>query len=192
MLQQKKWAMVFAVLALVACVKINPESATDPFPMPAEMEKNKDLSVDPGDSFYDYCLGTWLKNTPIPASGSVGGMYEQDELMVTRVEELKASVPDLGGFLVALDAYKARLAADGYRGAELDKQLRKFYEGFADLWRVQYSDAKFASFPKKDVHSHARLRVNGVVMNTDLWYNLYQVDRDNNLYLPKERRAYIW
>ena len=608
MLLQKRWAMVFASLALVACVKIDPESATDPLPMPAEMEKNKDLSVDPGDSFYDYCLGTWLKNTPIPASGAVGGMYEQDEEMVARVEELKASVPDLarffelmsaesgqpeaskafldaqkarfpkpqtrdealitlgkmiaegipvwgshmvpawsmywkdgrllgylsppmemdpanaagmaaevdparlvpvsatrageggsaaslllqgmgedpslfvidqlqlrhwdrletksleelcryidagwayleqfgqehltdairdesrfsnaytlsyyfaqkyvspalkekylditkeiqaslrqriqqvdwmseatrnnaiekldycalnvaypdewytdciprlqdcktlveavylgnqgitrlyghllggqdtfsfnittasigvlsfvpndltlvnafyssarnaiyiypafllppilpddvslayayavfasighelthgfdstgatydkfgnlknwwtvadkmafeercellvscqnhleldpvrapgvyndgsttlteniadlGGFLVALDAYKARLADDGYRGAELDKQLRKFYEGFADLWRVQYSDTKFATFPKRDVHSHARLRVNGVVMNTDLWYDLYQVDRDNNLYLPKERRAYIW
>ena len=56
----------------------------------------------------------------------------------------------------------------------------------------QYNDATFAQFPKKDVHSHARLRVNGVVMNTDLWYDLYQVDRNNNLYLPEERRAYIW
>ena len=40
-------------------------------------------------------------------------------------------------------------------------------------------------FPKKDVHSHARIRVNGVVMNTDLWYDLYDVNRNNTLYLPK-------
>ena len=105
---------------------------------------------------------------------------------------LTENIADLGGFLVALDAYKARLEADVYRGEEMDKQLRKFYESFADLWKVQYSDAKFAQFPKKDVHSHARLRVNGVVMNTDLWYDLYDVDRNNNLYLPKERKAYIW
>lgn len=114
------------------------------------------------------------------------GLYNDGSYTLTE------NIADLGGFLVALDAYKARLEADGYRGEEMDKQLRKFYESFADLWKVQYSDAKFAQFPKKDVHSHARLRVNGVVMNTDLWYDLYDVDRNNNLYLPKERRAYIW
>ena len=29
-------------------------------------------------------------------------------------------------------------------------------------------------------------------MNCDLWYDLYKVDRNNILYLPKERRTYIW
>ena len=28
--------------------------------------------------------------------------------------------------------------------------------------------------------------------NTDLWYDLYGVNRNNLLYLPVERRAYIW
>ena len=35
-------------------------------------------------------------------------------------------------------------------------------------------------------------RVIGVVMNTDPWYELYNVTRDHKLYLPVERRAYIW
>ena len=43
-----------------------------------------------------------------------------------------------------------------------------------------------------EVLSCARLRVNGVVMNCDLWYDLFGVDRNCKLYLPKERRAYIW
>lgn len=29
-------------------------------------------------------------------------------------------------------------------------------------------------------------------MNTDLWYELYNVDRNNVLYLPPERRTHIW
>ena len=29
-------------------------------------------------------------------------------------------------------------------------------------------------------------------MNTDLWYQLYDVDRNNYQYLPPERRARIW
>ena len=72
------------------------------------------------------------------------------------------------------------------------EQLRKFYESYAYLWIAQYSDAKLSTFPKMDTHSHARLRVNGVVMNTDLWYELYNVDRNCILYLPPERRTYIW
>ena len=55
-----------------------------------------------------------------------------------------------------------------------------------------YGQKKFDILKNSDVHAHARLRINGVVMNTDLWYDLYNVDRNNLLYLPVERRAYIW
>ena len=29
-------------------------------------------------------------------------------------------------------------------------------------------------------------------MNTDLWYKLYDVNRNNLIYLPRDRRTYIW
>ena len=102
------------------------------------------------------------------------------------------NIADLGGFLTALDAYRDRLKEEGYFGKVYDDQLRKFYESFGHLWCVQYDDNKFSILQKSDVHLHARLRVNGVVMNTDLWYELYDVDRNNLLYLPKNHRAYIW
>lgn len=102
------------------------------------------------------------------------------------------NIADLGGFLAALDAYKARLEREGYIGKLYDNQLRKFYESFAHVWCIQYDQTKFNVLKTTDVHSHARLRVNGVVMNTDLWYELYDVDRNNILYLPPERRTYIW
>ena len=40
--------------------------------------------------------------------------------------------------------------------------------------------------------AHARLRTNGVVMNTDSWYDLYNVNQNHLLYLPVERRTHIW
>ena len=102
------------------------------------------------------------------------------------------NIADLGGFLTALDAYIARLDAQGFTGETRNEQLRKFYESYAHLWCIQYGQNKFDILKKSDNHSHARLRINGVVMNTDLWYELYNVDRNNLLYLPPERRAYIW
>ena len=63
---------------------------------------------------------------------------------------------------------------------------------YADLYCVQYSKEKLEAILTSDIHSLARLRVNGIVMNTDMWYDLYDVNRDNLLYLPPEKRTYIW
>ena len=68
--------------------------------MPPEYETNKDKNVKPGDSFFDYCNGTWLANNPIPTDPDInlGGLYACEPVMNQRVEELKKSIPDLGHF----------------------------------------------------------------------------------------------
>jgi predicted metalloendopeptidase len=105
---------------------------------------------------------------------------------------LGENIADLGGFLTVLDAYKKYLTNNGFTGETYKEQLRKLYECYADIWCVQYSDRYWPIFISQDVHSVARARVNGVVMNTDLWYDLYNVTRNNILYLSPEQRTYIW
>ena len=105
---------------------------------------------------------------------------------------LGENIADLGGFLAALDAYQMRLDQQGFTGETRNEQLRKFYESYAHLWCVQYGENTFEILKHDDVHAHGRLRINGVVMNTDLWYNLYNVNQNHLLYLPVNRRAYIW
>ena len=107
-------------------------------------------------------------------------------------QTLAENIADLGGFLIVCDAYMKRLQEQGFSGENYDAQLRKFYEAYASVYCMKYSDEKLNTIVTVDNHSHCRLRVNGVVMNTDLWYTLYDVDRDNELYLPVERRTYIW
>lgn len=105
---------------------------------------------------------------------------------------LGENIADLGGFLAALDAYQERLDQQGFTGETRNEQLRKFYESYAHLWCVQYGQNTFEILKYNDVHAHARLRVNGVVMNTDSWYDLYNVNQNHLLYLPAKRRTYIW
>ena len=105
---------------------------------------------------------------------------------------LSENIADLGGFLTTLDAYQERLNQQGFTGEARNEQLRKFYESYAHLWCIQYGESKFEVLKYNDVHAHGRLRINGVVMNTDMWYNLYNVNQNHLLYLPANRRTYIW
>ena len=44
---------------------------------------------------------------------------------------------------------------------------------------------------EQDVHSLFRERVNGVVINTDDWYDIFDVKAGDNLYLAPEKRVRV-
>ena len=67
----RPFASSLLIISILACSKIEPESKVDPLPLPSEIEANKDLSIKPGDSFFDYCNGSWLNSHPIPACASM-------------------------------------------------------------------------------------------------------------------------
>ena len=108
---------------------------------------------------------------------------------------LSENIADLGGFMVAYDAYKNYLKNNGFRGEELVRQKRLFYQAYANLWRSSYS-ADFALYytvgPHQDVHAMERERVNGIVMNTDDWYELFDIKPTDKLYVAPEKRVKIW
>ena len=94
-----------------------------------------------------------------------------------------------------MDAYTEKLKSQGFYGEQLRIQLRKYFESYAYIWCEKYGTEfikERTGGKNPDVHALPRERVNGVVMNTDAWYWLYNVDRNKNLYLPPERRAKIW
>lgn len=104
---------------------------------------------------------------------------------------LSENIADLGGFNVLLDVYTEHLQQQGFSGEGLKAQQRKFFESSADRFRASLSDDGWELF-LDDVHAPYRVRVNGVVRNNDLWYELYDVTPDNKLFLPAEKRVRIW
>ncbi len=61
----------FAVLGIVAASF----TATAQAPMKFIDPANMDLSVKPGDDFYQYASGTWIKNNPVPAKETRWGSF---------------------------------------------------------------------------------------------------------------------
>ena len=109
-------------------------------------------------------------------------------------QTLTENIADLGGFEIARQAFIEKCQSDGYYGEELDKQERKFYQAYANIWRAKYLNTyvNYCMFIAKDTHAIERERINGVVMNTDRWYELYNVQWGDNLYLHPEKRSHIW
>lgn len=113
---------------------------------------------------------------------------------------LAENIADLGGFEIAYDAFVAQQQDKGVKDEELTTQKRHFYQAFANHWRAKYT----AHFVKKiaigsdkegeepDNHSLSKERVNGVVCNTNQWYELFGVKKGDALYLAPEKRALIW
>jgi len=78
----------FAALGIVAAGFSANAQTTKKFIDPANM----DLSVKPGDDFYTYASGTWIKNNPVPAKETRWGSF--NELRDFNINAVKTLVED--------------------------------------------------------------------------------------------------
>ena len=100
-------------------------------------------------------------------------------------------VADLGGFNIAFDAMTEYLKSEGVEGHELEEAQKKFFIRHAKRYCSHYTQEILQEL-LNDVHSVAKIRVNGIVQHVDKWYDLFNVKEGDNLYLPKEERVVIW
>jgi putative endopeptidase len=102
------------------------------------------------------------------------------------------NIADLGGVTLALDAYHASLK--GRRARKIDGFTgdQRVFLGWAQAWRGKVSDDHLRKQVVSDPHSPRQFRVNGPVRNIDAWYDAFDVDKDNKLYIAPENRVHIW
>lgn len=102
------------------------------------------------------------------------------------------NIADLGGLLVAHDAYRRSLG--GRPAAVLDGLTgdQRFFLGFAQAWRGKTREDAQRRLLVSDPHAPEASRVNGSVRNVDAWYEAFGVRPGDKLYLPPDKRVRIW
>ena len=80
---------MFVILSAASCFLISPSIAQKKSKTAVKFidPSNMDLNVKPGDNFYLYANGNWIKNNPVPASKTRWGTF--DMLRYTSSERLK-------------------------------------------------------------------------------------------------------
>jgi len=126
----------------------------------------------------------------------LGAQYDQFEpvkgFFVNGQQTMGENIADLGGLLLAVDAYHASLhgqpapVIDGLTG---DQRL---FLGWAQVWREKIRDDGAIQRTKMDPHSPAHFRVNGPVRNNPAWYDAFGVQSGDPMYLAPEDRVHIW
>lgn len=120
------------------------------------------------------------------------GYYVFDDLHVNGQFTLGENIGDLGGLSIALRAYQMSLennqapVIDGFTGDQ------RVFLGWAQVWRNKYRDEALRNLIETDPHSPSMYRINGIVRNIPAFYDAFDVQPDDELYLAPEDRAKIW
>jgi putative endopeptidase len=113
-------------------------------------------------------------------------------LYVNGRQTLGENIADLGGLLVALDAYHAGLGnaeapiLDGMSGDQ------RVFLGWAQRWRRKIRDDALRDQIAMDVHAPAAVRTNAPLRNIDAWYAAFDIRASDKNYLPPAERVGIW
>jgi putative endopeptidase len=102
------------------------------------------------------------------------------------------NIADLGGLLLALDAYHASLKGqpapiiDGLTGDQ------RVFLGWAQVWRGKTRDDRLRQQLVSDPHSPERARVDVPVRNIDAFYQAFGIKPGDRMYVAPENRVRIW
>ena len=126
----------------------------------------------------------------------LGAMYSKYEALpgvfVNGDLTMGENIGDLGGLLIALDAY--HLSLDGKPAPVIDGFTgdQRFFLGFAQIWRAKYRDDAIKQQVVSDPHSPAYFRAYGTVRNVDAWYDAFNVKDTDPMYVKPSDRVRIW
>jgi putative endopeptidase len=106
---------------------------------------------------------------------------------------LGENIADLGGLSIAYTAFQ-----DATNDKELPEKIdgytprQRFFLSWARVWAQNIRDEEILRRTKEDVHSLGVHRVNGPLVNMDVFYKAFNVSREDEMYLPEDKRAKIW
>ena len=105
---------------------------------------------------------------------------------------LGENLADLGGLNMAYEAFtntdqfKKGKTIDGFTPAQ------RFFLNWAQVWRNNALPETAAQLILTDPHSPGMHRANGPIVNMDAWYQAFNIQPGDKMYVAPEKRIHIW
>ena len=117
-----------------------------------------------------------------------------DEHKVNGALTVGENIGDLAGVEIGLKAYRMALGGSFDDAPVIDglTAVQRYFIGYALTERTKRRDEAVITQINTDPHSPEEFRINGVVRNLDEWYEAFDVQPSDELYLAPEDRVSIW
>ena len=105
---------------------------------------------------------------------------------------LGENIADLGGILLGIEAFRN---TEQYKKEEKVAGLmpmQRYFLGYALGWLGQIKDEQLRNRLLTDVHSPAKYRVNGPLVDVDEFYTTYNIKPGAPMYRADSLRVRIW
>jgi putative endopeptidase len=112
--------------------------------------------------------------------------YQYFGLNVNGKLTLGENIADLGGLTFSLKTLERLVSSN------LADEKRKLFEQWAKVWRCNIKEDSLKNQLLTDPHSPTQLRVNGILPNIDDFYEIFDIQETDAMYLKPELRSKIW
>lgn len=115
-----------------------------------------------------------------------------DDLHANGKFTLGENIADHGGLQVSYAAFQKTQQAK--TGEKIDgfTPNQRFFLSYANLWAGNIRNEEIVRLTKIDPHSLGKWRVNGALPHIAAWYEAFNIDENNSMYLAPDKRASIW
>ncbi len=120
------------------------------------------------------------------------GYIPVDTLHINGKATLGENIADLGGIVLGWDAFKR---TDQYKNNKPIAGLspaKRYFLGYALGWLGHERDESLRNGLLTDVHSPGKFRVNGPFSDVDAFYETFNVQPNNKMFIPDSLRVRIW
>ncbi len=105
---------------------------------------------------------------------------------------LGENIADHGGLQVSYQAFQKTEQAQQAVSLNGFTPNQRFFLSYASLWAGNVRDAEILRLTRVDSHSLGRWRVDGALPHISAWYEAFDIQPEDPMYLPEEERASIW
>ena len=113
-------------------------------------------------------------------------------LFVNGEKTLGENIGDNGGIQVAYRAFENRMKQEPLGTIDGFTPAQRFYLAYARVWASNITPEFLARIVNSDVHSPHISRVNAALPMIDSWYDAFNIQPSDKMFIPKEQRALVW
>jgi putative endopeptidase len=113
-------------------------------------------------------------------------------LFVNGQKTLGENIGDNGGIQVAYRAFQNRMKQEPLKEVEGFTPAQRFFLAYARIWASNVTPEFLAYMVNSDVHSPHIFRVNAALPMIDSWYDAFNIQPTDKMFIPKENRALVW